>query len=381
MVAAAPFDLVRAVAHPDTERARRAWQSLVALHGDDRAVVSAARSGHGARLVPFLGPRADELGIGAEARAPIDKMTSRVAAVNDRLCLEAGPLLAGLRSAGVRAVAFKGFGLLGDVHPDRRLRRIGDLDLLVRVEQLDDAIATLLRCGYRVPGATARALRWGVHAVNLGNPTGTSVDLHARPAHAFPYRRGAVPALWATAEPVPPTHPLASLGLYRPAAVEHALILAAHLARPAHDGIVHPWVDLHFLLSRHPAFASPDAGSMLIAAARRERVSIRVADVFTRLTEELGTPLPVDVEELVDVDDRARRQELRAIDVEARFARYDRGTNGGLRKLVDLSRIPTTGEPWRAKMVVACGELVATMAVHPDGMGARLRRPKISADA
>lgn len=368
------FDIVRAAAHHDAERARASWLALVGRHGDEGQALSAVMGTPAARLVPLVGSRADQLGLTQAARTRIARITERTAAVNQQLCLQAGPLLAGLRGAGVDVMALKGLALLGDVHPDRRLRRLGDLDLLVRVDDVESAIDVLRRCGYVAPRATARALRWGLHAVNLANPTRTSVDLHVRPAHAFPFRHGRSAAAWSTAEAVPADHPLSSVGLLRPSPVEHALVLAAHLARPAHEGIVHPWVDLHLLLTRHPAFASTEASRSLLAAARRERVSLRVGHVLERLSAELGTPLPVDVAELVDVGPRDRRAEERAIEVEERFARYERGSDGGLRKLVDLSRIPTTGERWTSRAIVAAGEIVATMAVHPDGMGARLRR-------
>jgi hypothetical protein len=125
----------------------------------------------------------------------------------------------------------------------------------------------------------------------------------------MPEAPGRTPAAWDDPEPLPASHPLAGAGLMRPDAVEHALIVATHVARPANASITHAAVDLHLLFSRTPRLRTDDAGRQLTAAAQREHVAQRVGDVLRSLNRLLATPVPETALAMRPRDDRHARIE------------------------------------------------------------------------
>lgn len=69
---------------------------------------------------------------------------------NDRLLRQAGEIAATTAAAGIDAVFLKGTAiLLCALHPDRAARQVGDIDLLVPPERIEDTAAALAAAGYR----------------------------------------------------------------------------------------------------------------------------------------------------------------------------------------------------------------------------------------
>jgi hypothetical protein len=92
-----------------------------------------------------------------------------------------------LQASGVIAVALKGPAFAQWLYGDLGFRRFSDLDLLVRPEDMDNAIAVLQTLGYGLTrgmsAKTARAIYGALGAVPLRRESGYPVDLHWRIAH------------------------------------------------------------------------------------------------------------------------------------------------------------------------------------------------------
>lgn len=108
--------------------------------------------------------------------------------------------LAALADAGLEIMLLKGSALLLHAYASFGLRAVADVDVLVRVERVGDALALLERLGWRpifyngrarmTPGYLATE-----HAVGLRNPAGEELDLHW---HVMPecVRPGADESFW-----------------------------------------------------------------------------------------------------------------------------------------------------------------------------------------
>ncbi|MER3458636.1 MAG: hypothetical protein C4309_08450, partial [Chloroflexota bacterium] len=60
-------------------------------------------------------------------------------------------MIGALEAASIPAIVLKGPALALTIYPDPALRVIGDLDLLVRREQVEQAMAALHSLGYGPP--------------------------------------------------------------------------------------------------------------------------------------------------------------------------------------------------------------------------------------
>ncbi len=90
--------------------------------------------------------------------------------------------LASLADAGIPAITFKGPTLAVSVYGDLGLRPFGDLDILVRPDDFEAALALLSEAGYR----PQRPFPWECHLVH--GERGTCLDLHAALSHdGIPY--------------------------------------------------------------------------------------------------------------------------------------------------------------------------------------------------
>lgn len=355
--------LLVACCHPDPESARSAWERLCG--GGGEAVLGWVLSGSEQRLLPLLGERARELDLDDRWRTAIAEATAISWGLNERLLTEVAPVIAAWHQAGIEVLCFKGLGLLGDVHPKQHLRAIGDADLLVRPERVPDALRTMRRLGWRVRPGLMLQYRLGLSTANLGNGTGVSIDLHRHPARMMPEPFGRAPAAWDGPEPLPGAHPLAGPGLQRPGAVEHALILATHIARPENAYVTHAAVDLHLMFCRTPELRTDDAGRRLTDAAQREHVAQRVGDVLRMLHRLLATPVPDSALTMRPRDDAHARTEDVATAAGLRVA--ERRTRGVLRiRDMTLSRSAGLGRTDRARLAldVVAGWIIAKSAMR-----------------
>jgi hypothetical protein len=125
-------------------------------------------------------------------------------AANAVLATHWGEATAALEQTGVPTLTLKGMALANTVYPDRGLRPMADVDLLVRPADRTVAVATLRGLGYETPGDAADELGASRSFAELVR-AGSRIDLHW---HAARYLRfeGVVEVdhegLWARARPL-----------------------------------------------------------------------------------------------------------------------------------------------------------------------------------
>jgi hypothetical protein len=173
---------------------------------------------------------------GPEARAE--------AMLRAHVLADVGRLLA---AAGVRALLVKGAALALTVYPDPALRRMHDVDVLVREGDRDGAVAALTRGGLTLHAPEGRprsgALLGETLLMARTGGLSTLVELHTT-LDKLVSRPIDETALFARARPAPGLP-----GLLVPAPEDHALLVALHAA--GHD-FQHPaaFLDLELLLRR-----------------------------------------------------------------------------------------------------------------------------------
>lgn len=175
--AAAPGDeLLVAAALAPGAAADRAWADWC-RRTDLSVVDDRARSA----LVAIRARRDGDLGPGEPLRADLDRYQARVWLRSHLLIHAADRLARGLASAGIRPVGVKGVAVLHHGRIPVAARPMGDVDLLVPTARLADAVAAAAASGFTADGldpAAAGAWASDLHAVGLGDGTGTEVDLH-----------------------------------------------------------------------------------------------------------------------------------------------------------------------------------------------------------
>jgi hypothetical protein len=169
-------DLLVAAALAPAPEATRAWEQWCARTDLD-AVDDRVRSA----LVSIRARLDDDLGPGEALRGDLDRYQARVWLRSQLLLHAADRLARGLAVAGIRPVGLKGVAVLH--HGGLRVeeRPMGDVDLLVPTARLADAVTAAAAVGFAAGGLVPEAAdAWArdLHAVGLGDGSGTDVDLH-----------------------------------------------------------------------------------------------------------------------------------------------------------------------------------------------------------
>lgn len=170
------------------EVSRRAADTVAAGEGWS-AVVELSRQW---KVVAGLETRLGKMGVvlPAEARVALEQLTSRFY-VQSSLSLRAGVMaMMALESAGIACAGFKGLATLAYLYPGPRYRTLQDVDVLVRSEQVEDAVRVLEGIGLKrsVEGEWEKYVQFVKHspgaagneAVSLTDAQGGAVDLHWR---------------------------------------------------------------------------------------------------------------------------------------------------------------------------------------------------------
>ncbi len=191
--------------------------------------------------------------------------------------------VAAIAARGIEVCALKGPVLADRVHPEPALRPAGDLDLLVREEQLAAAIAALETEGYRrLDGFRERYERRHAHHVTLVHDVRPPLELHFRPQSGFGSELLAAEVLSRAR-----AHVTASGVAVRVLAPEDELImLALHAAQ--HLAERRGWLlDLLLLLDVHPELDWCAVAERASAARCRRAVGYTLL-----LLARLGAPVP-----------------------------------------------------------------------------------------
>ena len=152
-----------------------------------------ASSLHG--LGPLLNYRLYELGLLTDAPHNISHKLRNIMRINARRNIltfnQLGNALQALNNTGIPVIVLKGAHLAELVYPDTALRPFGDIDLLVRKEDLPGALKSFYALGYSphwdfdIQNECQRAY----HMPPLSGPGPLSIDLHwniSNPAYPFP---------------------------------------------------------------------------------------------------------------------------------------------------------------------------------------------------
>lgn len=223
---------------------------------------------------------------------------------NQALAAELLRILARLEGQGIRAVPFKGPVLAVAALGDLALREFGDLDLLLRRDQVLRARDLLAADGYRAltplrPQDEAAFLRAGrqYDLEMLHEASGLRVELHWRTSAEHPVERLEDAAWWEGLEEVVVEGvPLRTLP-------RRELLLALLLHGTKHHWSRLAWlVDVAELLRQEPG---PD-WPWLLAAAERLGCRRRVAAGLALAQGLLGAPLPAGVQAWLDGTPRLR---------------------------------------------------------------------------
>lgn len=155
-----------------------------------------------------MSPRGGPVEMPEWVSARLERRYERAARRAIRLNHELGRVLSALVDRGIEVVLLKGAALVHTVYADPALRPMGDLDLLVPEDRLDDAERVVLGLGYEFfdsPEARALAREKHRHYPRLTKEEGRyAVELHRHIVEKGSPLNFDVAELWSSARPVPP---------------------------------------------------------------------------------------------------------------------------------------------------------------------------------
>ena len=328
-----PKDVIIALVDPPTSPTDRFLLDCLRLEGQLEAALEidwpalverAQRNG----VAPLLYRRLREAAHGPPtALEPLHRAYYQNAAANTLRIRELRRVIGALEAASIPAIVLKGPALALTIYPDPALRVIGDLDLLVRREQVEQAMAALHSLGYgppehEPPYSLKYLARFGRHLqLQRRDRTGT-LDLEVHWTLIGELWAGAVTAidvegLWARAVP------LQGEG-WRACQLSPADMLL-HLA--LHATLMHGFTELGLRiyvdvdrLGRHHT-SGKEVGAFwtqVIALARAQRLATILYTTLMLARDLLGTPLPASVLAALrpgGVQQRLFAQALRADDI------------------------------------------------------------------
>jgi hypothetical protein len=286
--------IVRAAHEPSAGRDRRLWD--LARRCDWRDVIEEARE-HG--LIPWLAQVMRQSAHAAsvapsEDLATLNMLAAASALHSDALFAALACVLAALAAVGVEPIVLKGPALASTIYPTRDLRPFGDLDLLIRPDDVARADGALRALEY-APYSNKPTEVDDFHRVYAQPGRDCVVELHTDLLQlGLPTACGAT--LWEGAE----RWELA--GLQRPAlmlGLEHQLLhLCVHLHLHGYRRLI--WfIDLERLLRPRGAEVR---WADLWAMAHAEGVTLSVRHALLLACELLDAPLPAEALRAARVD-------------------------------------------------------------------------------
>jgi Uncharacterised nucleotidyltransferase len=228
---------------------------------------------------------------------------------NQLLFAEGGALLAALEGAGVSTMVLRGAAMSVAHYRDTGVRPMNDLDVLVRASELDRARRTAEAEGWW-PVAGSEPLERREAAAALRNQHGRVVRLHWQPSRNLSLP-GALPEAFPEAEWEPMWQRSVGVTFHHtatrvPSAADHLVHACLDGAR-ANSGSTLRWITDATGLLR----AGPDLDwEVVVAEARRHRVSLLVGEALRYLVEAFQADVPPDAMKALATAPTTRRERL-----------------------------------------------------------------------
>ncbi|MCU0268877.1 MAG: nucleotidyltransferase family protein [Acidimicrobiales bacterium] len=298
--------LLIAALYPD-DRGAVAWRQLRPRFDLDRA------DGEQVRLLPLVHRTLRAAGLD-DPDLPRIVGLRRLAWMRTRHLLRgAEEALAALVGAGVPAMALKGTALASVAYEHAALRPMTDIDVLVPPRHVDDAVAVLAGLGYAGRPLADRQFYATRHGVPLHRADGVAVDVHwmahrslglpglARTRPWDPAATGVRPdEWWERAEPLR----LGDSIVLSACPTDHLVHTCLHGAFGGHRNRLRWVADSAALLRTQ---GDRIDWSLLVAQARRRRVSPTLAEAFRFLRGRAGLDVPSEVVEALGAAPRGPR--------------------------------------------------------------------------
>jgi len=270
--------LIKACLLADEDDARRAW---AAWQDDTPLSMIDAASNH---LLPLMLPRLDAWGAFRAERRRILGLVRYHWLRQQLLRRGLESVVGALESAGVVAVLLKGAALSAGTYRDG-LRPMNDLDVLVRRDQSDPAIAALLSAGWRSRFADPGRSAGVVHACVFNHASGIELDLHFSPFHERPITSADFRDVAALGQRVP----IGSRATLVPGAADQLVFTCAHGVRYAEVSPCRWLVDACLLIRRSGARLD---WTRVRRQAVRHGMELPVALTIRFLADEVGLAIP-----------------------------------------------------------------------------------------
>jgi hypothetical protein len=204
---------------------------------------------------------------------------------NQLLLADGAALVSALEAAGVSTMLLRGAAVAAAQYHDVGVRPMNDLDLLVPQDQVDRSRKVADAEGWR-PATGSEPLERREAAATLRNDEGRVVRLHWQPSRNISLSAAASEAFWRRSTPASvnrtPTR--------APGAADHLLLACIDGAR-ANSGATLRWITDAVALMRTPGME----WDVVVAEARRHRVSLLIGEALRYLGQALDTDAPSDV--------------------------------------------------------------------------------------
>jgi hypothetical protein len=258
----------------------RTWRALTNFEGN--------HEGGQFRMFPLLHANMARLGLEDPVMGRLRGLHRHGWAEGQRRRHSAAAVVSLLNTAGIPAMVTKGLALAQDYYPDRALRPMADIDIVVPQDLALAALNVLQVSGWhpalsRGPITMASSMA-RLHSSSLKDSQGNEADLHWRP-----FQEAIHPELtvwfWHSAEPLDLGGAIAS----RPLPTPLLLHVITHGLRPNSLSPLR-WVADAYMIMRHSG--DQVDWHMLWSMARLARVEMRLADGLVTLGAITGHPMP-----------------------------------------------------------------------------------------
>ncbi|MDR3410845.1 MAG: nucleotidyltransferase family protein [Formivibrio sp.] len=242
------------------------------------------------RLLPMVHERLRSKAVEHPLMEKIKGVRRKVWSRNQLLFKHATPIIQALRDAGIPLMLLKGTAMMTQYYEDTGLRAMGDVDLMVPFNDVDQAIDLLRKNGWKpeipLPARLTQDMKLCAHAIGFTEPSGLSIDLHWHLLH-FCLHPQADRSFWEASE--------ASTFAQRDVRILNPADQLLHLIVHGLVWCVTPtirWIpDACIVIRKTPGLD----WNRLIAEARERKLVLFVRTALNYLAESFAVPIPSQV--------------------------------------------------------------------------------------